>query len=272
MDRYAVMGYPIGHSKSPIIHTLFARQTQQTLTYEKLEVPPENFQVMLHDFINQGGCGLNITVPLKKLAWAAMDECSAYAYQAKAVNTISITTDGKLQGHNTDGIGLVRDLQNNHKLTLSNKHILILGAGGAVQGILQPLLECNPANIVIANRTLEKALALASDFSPFGKLEACTYEALKVKRFDIIINGTSTGLNNQIPPLPNKLLNDGGISYDMMYGDNPTAFVRWGHAQGAALALDGLGMLVEQAAEAFFIWRGIFPQTKPVIAQLRTYF
>lgn len=270
MDHYAVMGHPIAHSKSPLIHTLFAQQTRQALQYGKRNVAPEGFNEALRDFIKEGGRGLNITVPLKTLAWAQMDELNEQARHAKAVNTIAISTDGKLKGYNTDGIGLVRDIEDNHKFILKNQRILVLGAGGAVQGTLLPLLKCKPSLIIVANRTLEKAEMLVKDFSAFGHLQACTYEALKNKRFDIIINGTSASLNNQIPPLPDRLLDKGGISYDMTYSNEPTAFVRWSREQNAAKALDGLGMLIEQAAEAFYIWRGIFPDTKSVMAQLTT--
>lgn len=269
MDHYAVMGFPVAHSKSPLIHHLFAEQTNQNLEYSRIEVPAEQFSTSLQHFVQSGGAGLNITVPLKQLAWQHMDELDDKAHYAEAVNTIDIRNN-RLKGYNTDGIGLIRDLHNNHHIQIKNHSILILGAGGAVQGVLQPLLEHQPQQLTIANRTPAKAHALARKFSALGNIHSCDFAALHKQRFDIIINATSAGLHNQLPPLPDTLLKPAGITYDMVYSDQPTAFVHWGQTHNAAKALDGLGMLVEQAAAAFHIWRGLHPDTQPIINHLRS--
>ncbi len=268
MDQYAVFGNPIAHSKSPQIHAAFAAQTGQYMQYNKQLVEAGQFDQAAAAFRAAGGKGFNVTVPFKEEACQWVDELDPLAQQAGAVNTIALA-DGKSRGYNTDGLGLVRDLTVNHAITLAEQQILILGAGGAVRGVLAPLLKQHPACITIANRTEAKAQALAKRFAEFGQLAACGYAALAGQQFDIIINGTSTGLSGELPPIPAHILRSGGSSYDMMYASEPTAFVRWGVAHGAAQALDGLGMLVEQAAEAFAIWRGVRPDTRTVIQQLR---
>jgi shikimate dehydrogenase len=268
IDQYAVFGHPIGHSQSPRIHTLFAEQTGQSLRYTAQDVPAERFLADLQRFLDEGGKGLNCTVPLKELAWQAAHRRSERAERAKAVNTLKIGENGELFGDNTDGVGLLRDLTVNLGLTLQGCSVLVLGAGGATRGILQPLLEEQPLSLVIANRTLSKAVTLAEEFADVGTVEALGFEALAGRSFDLILNSTSASLSGDLPPLPPGILRQGGACYDLAYGKQPTAFVRWGEGQGAALSVDGLGMLVEQAAEAFFLWRGVRPDTQPVIAVL----
>jgi shikimate dehydrogenase len=264
-DRYAVFGSPINHSKSPRIHRLFAEQTGQLLSYDAQEVSAESFEATVNAFFASGGKGLNCTVPLKELAYRLATDKTERAERSKAVNTLALLADGSILGDNTDGCGLVRDLLNNHQLTLTGKRILILGAGGASRGILGPILEEAPSRLLIANRTAEKAVQLAEEFQFLGDISGCGFEELEGLQFDLILNATSASLSGQLPPLPERLLAKQGSCYDLAYGNEPTAFVRWGIAQGAQLSLDGLGMLVEQAAEAFFIWRGVRPQTRPVI-------
>jgi shikimate dehydrogenase len=265
VDRYAVFGSPINHSKSPRIHRLFAEQTGQSLSYEAQEVPAESFEAAVRAFFAAGGKGLNCTVPLKELAFRFATRKTGRAERSKAVNTLALQGDGSILGDNTDGCGLVRDLLNNHQLTLAGKRILILGAGGASRGIIGPVLEKAPTRLLIANRTAEKAVQIAGEFKDLGDITGCGFESLAGQQFDLILNATSASLSGRMPPLPERLLANQGSCYDLAYGNEPTAFVRWGIAQGAQKSLDGLGMLVEQAAEAFCIWRGVRPQTRPVI-------
>lgn len=270
LDRYAVFGHPIKHSKSPRIHRLFAEQTGQTLEYTAQDVPAEQFQRAVTTFFAGGGKGLNCTVPLKELAWNYVAHKTERAQLSKAVNTLALQADGSLLGDNTDGIGLVTDLTINHGIVLSDSRILILGAGGASRGIIAPILEQSPHTLVIANRTIDKAVKLAAEFDNNSSITGCGFEALKNRQFDLILNATSASLSGQLPPLPTGLLAKNGVCYDLAYGNEPTAFVRWGQENLAAKSLDGLGMLVEQAAEAFFIWRGIRPKTRPVIELLNS--
>jgi shikimate dehydrogenase len=270
IDHYAVFGHPINHSKSPHIHRLFAKQTQQQLTYEAQDVPTESFNSALNHFFSQGGKGLNCTVPLKELAWQRADSLSERAKFSKAVNTLALQEDGSLFGDNTDGLGLVADLTINHSIPLLNSRILILGAGGASRGILEPLMENSPAHIVIVNRTVEKAITLSNEFSQLGETTGCGYDSIKNQQFDLILNATSASLTGKLPPLADNILAEDGCCYDLAYGNQPTAFVLWGNNQGAKKSLDGLGMLVEQAAEAFYIWRGVRPDTADVIALLNS--
>ncbi|MES9905418.1 MAG: shikimate dehydrogenase [Sedimenticola sp.] len=268
-DRYAVIGNPIEHSKSPLIHRAFAEQTGEALEYARLLGEPGRFEENVRDFFHQGGCGLNVTVPFKEEAWRLADERSERAATAGAVNTLILLDSGHIHGDNTDGAGLVRDLSDNHGYILSGSRILLLGAGGASKGVVRPLLESSPAQLVIANRTRTKALDLANDLATVGAVEGCGLDQLAGRRFDLIINGTAAGLKGEVPPIPDDLLAPDGWVYDMMYGSEPTAFVRWGLAHGAVRALDGLGMLVEQAAESFYLWRGVRPETGAVIEGLR---
>lgn len=269
VDRYAVMGNPIGHSKSPKIHALFAQQTGQHLSYEALLVDIDGFAAAVDQFQHNGGKGLNITVPFKQEAWALIAHRSPRAERAGAVNTIAFADDGSRYADTTDGVGLVRDLTINHGITLQQKRVLILGAGGAVRGVLEPLLEQKPVELVIANRTAAKAAELAQLFCQCGNISGYGFEALTGRQFDVVINGTTASLEGEVPPLPENVLATDACCYDMMYGNKPTAFQIWAQQHSARQALDGLGMLVEQAAESFFLWRGVRPKTAPVIAELR---
>jgi shikimate dehydrogenase len=267
-DRYAVFGHPIRHSQSPRIHALFAEQTGERLTYTAEDVPPDAFDRAVRDFFRQGGRGLNCTVPLKELAFRLADTLSARALRGKAVNTLALQADGAIHGENTDGVGLVRDLTQNLGITLTGQRILILGAGGATRGILEPILERRPARLTIANRTAVKAIRLATEFSDLAPLTGCGLAALEGESYDIILNATAASLSGELPALPEGVLAAEGYCYDLAYGREPSVFVRWGHENGARLSVDGIGMLVEQAAEAFHLWRGIRPDTAPVIQQL----
>lgn len=268
IDNYAVFGQPISHSKSPRIHTLFAEQTGQLMDYAAQEVSAENFTAATTDFFAEGGKGLNCTVPLKELAWQYADHLTERARLAKAVNTLTRQADGSILGDNTDGIGLLNDLTVNHGIELKGVKILILGAGGATRGIVRPLLEQQPSALIIANRNIGKAQAIAADFTALGAVQACDYASLIDRQFDLIINATSASLSGDLPPLPGELLSAGGSCYDLAYANQATAFVKWGLTHDAVHSLDGLGMLVEQAAEAFCIWRSVRPHTAPVIGLL----
>ena len=267
-DRYAVFGHPIGHSQSPRIHRLFAKQTGQTLTYTAEDVTPEIFEPSVKAFLQTGGRGLNCTVPLKELAFRLADTLSDRAQRSKAVNTLALRDDGMIFGENTDGVGLVRDLTHNLGLDLTGQRILILGAGGATRGILEPLLQRQPSRLTIANRTPEKAAQLATEFSDLGHITGGGFASLAGDQHDLILNATAASLSGDLPDLPPDILACDGACYDLAYGREPTAFVRWGLEQSARLSVDGIGMLVEQAAEAFHLWRGVRPDTAPVIAEL----
>lgn len=270
-DRYAVFGNPIKHSKSPLIHTFFAGQTQQDLEYTSILVPEDGFSEAVDNFLSSDGDGkgLNITVPFKVEAWQKAECHSARAKMAGAVNTLYRNEAGQLCGDNTDGLGLVVDITRNNGGEICGKDILILGAGGAVRGVLEPILALQPARLVIANRTVAKAEELAELFADHGAVEACSFEQLSGQQFDLVINGTAASLQGEVPPLPDNLLRDGAWCYDMMYAAEITAFNRWAAAHGAEKTLDGLGMLVEQAAESFAIWRGVRPETSELIQELR---
>ena len=268
-DKYAVIGNPIEHSKSPQIHAAFARETGQDMEYGRVLGDLDEFAADVRRFFAAGGRGLNVTVPFKEQAWRLADECSPRAEIAGAVNTLISLRYGRLRGDNTDGIGLVRDLGDTHGFDFAGKDILLLGAGGASRGVLRPLLETAPASLMIANRTASKALELARLVAALGDVSGCGLDGLPGRRFDLIINGTSAGLGGGVPSIPEDCLAPNGWTYDMLYGDAPTPFRRWGIEHGAKRALDGLGMLVEQAAESFYLWRGLRPTTAPVIALLR---
>lgn len=268
-DRYMVVGNPIAHSKSPQIHTMFAEQTGQDLVYDKQKVEAGEFLQVVDAFQQLHGRGMNVTVPYKHEAWEAVDELSPRAERAGAVNTIQIRNDGSRYGDNTDGVGLLRDLTINHGIALEDKNILILGAGGAVRGILEPLLNEKPNRISIANRTPERAEELAEQFLDLGTIEGGGFDELDGQHFDLIINGTAASLQGEIPPLPFDILAPDAVCYDLMYSSEPTPFMQWGEEFGAVKVLDGLGMLVEQAAESFELWRGVRPDTTPVIDALR---
>lgn len=268
IDDYAVMGNPIAHSKSPSIHTLFAEQTKQSILYTAIHVDIGGFKQAVGNFAATGGKGLNITVPFKQEAWEFVTERSERAERAGAVNTIKIEDD-KLFGDNTDGVGLVNDLIINHGIELKDKNILLMGAGGAARGVLIPLLKQAPSSLFIANRTPDKAKDLAGDFSDSGNVSGGGYDAIADLKFDVVINATAASLQGDLPPLPNTLLNDNACCYDMMYSAKATPFMEWATNHNADKVLDGLGMLVEQAAESFYIWRGVKPGTKTVIEKLR---
>lgn len=268
MDRYVVFGNPIGHSKSPMIHKLFAEQTGQSLDYSTQQAPLDDFSGCATAFFQEGR-GANVTVPFKEDAYRLANSLTARAERAGAVNTLSKLADGSLLGDNTDGAGLVRDLTVNAGFSLTGKRILLLGAGGAVRGALEPLLAEKPASVIIANRTVDKAELLAELFCDLGPVSASGYDWLR-EPVDVIINATSASLTGDVPPIAPSLIEPGKtLCYDMMYGKEPTAFCHWASAHGAGVVMDGLGMLAEQAAEAFFLWRGVRPDTAPVLAELR---
>ena len=271
MDHYAVIGNPIAHSKSPWIHAAFARQTGQALVYQTLLAPLDGFEQSVTAFRIGGGRGLNVTVPFKLEAFALANHHTPRAEAAGAVNTLAFGPDGIL-GDNTDGAGLVRDLSFNLHCPLAGRRILLLGAGGATRGVLLPLLTSLPASLTIANRTASKAIALAERFIPHAgraRVDGCGFEELAGRRFDLVINATAASLADELPPLPPGLYADGALAYDMMYGRGQTPFLRAALADGAARVADGLGMLVEQAAESFALWRGVRPDSAPVLAELR---
>ena len=268
-DRYAVIGNPIAHSKSPLIHHAFAGQTAQDLQYTRLLGDPAGFEEEVRRFFREGGKGLNVTVPFKERACVLADHCTARALGAGAVNTLLPDGDGRLQGDNTDGVGLVRDLTVNQGYLLSGSRVLLLGAGGAARGVVHPLLDTGVESLVIANRTASRAVELAGAFPDGAPLRGCGLDELDREGFDLIINATSAGLDGRLPRIPDNILAPGGWVYDMMYASEPTAMVRWGQRHRASRAVDGLGMLVEQAAESFYLWRGVRPDTAPVIRSLR---
>jgi shikimate dehydrogenase len=274
IDQYAVIGNPIKHSKSPLIHGLFAQQTEDAMRYDAILSPLDEFSTTVADFQQQGGKGLNVTVPFKEQAWELADELSEYAQSAGAVNTLVFKEDGSIYGANTDGIGLIKDLTTHYDISLQGKRVLLLGAGGAAKGVVQPLLEQNIRSLIIANRTEERAEKLAADFTDIATASACdikggSYNALRDQgQFDLIINATAASLQGIMPPMPASCLYNQSICYDMMYGGCPTAFEYWCEDNGAALVANGLGMLVEQAAASYAIWRGRQPDTKPVLDNL----
>ena len=268
MERYAVMGNPIKHSKSPLIHKAFAEQTDQNLSYVSILVDLDEFPQAVKKFQREDGKGLNVTVPFKQEAYAFADELSERAELAKAVNTLIFRKDGTVKGDNTDGVGLVRDILNNHDGVIASKRILVVGAGGAVRGVLGPLLAEHPRELVIANRTVEKAFQLAEDFAPYGTTEAVAFNRLKGE-FDWIINGTAASLQGEVPPLPEAIIGPNTCVYDMMYSKEVTPFNQWSLERGAKAAYDGIGMLVEQAAESCRLWRGVMPSTRMVINDLK---
>lgn len=268
IDSYVVLGNPVGHSKSPSIHRLFAEQTGQQLSYTALLAPLEDFANCALGFFTSG-LGANVTVPFKEDAYRLADRLTERAQRAGAVNLLSRLDDGTLLGDNSDGEGLVRDLTGHCGLTLAGRRILLLGAGGAVRGVLAPLLEQRPTSLVIANRTVEKAESLARAFAEMGPVAAAGFDWV-AEPVDLIINATSASLAGELPPIAASLIQPGHtVCYDMMYGKEPTPFMHWATEHGAAASLDGLGMLVEQAAVAFEFWRGVRPNTAPVLKTLR---
>ena len=267
MDRYGVFGNPIEHSLSPVIHTQFAQQTGLDIRYDKILAPIDDFARSAQSFIDQGAKGFNITVPFKIDAFNLATQLTLNAQTAGAVNTIKIDGD-ELMGENTDGIGLVNDLTKNLNIDLNNKTVLILGAGGATRGILLPLLKQQTKRLMIANRTASKAVQLAKDFSDYGNTCGFGLDKVKDDPVDVIINATSASLDGQIPNISSGVAN-GAICYDLMYGKQ-TPFMDWAQANNANMVVDGLGMLVEQAAAAFEFWTGKQPNTQEVIEDLRS--
>ncbi len=267
-DRYALVGHPVDHSRSPLIHQLFARQTGENLTYELIDAAPEQFETAVLGFAAAGGLGMNVTVPHKEAAFELCKSHGKEARAARAVNTISFTSGG-MQGDNTDGTGFIRDLTINHERAIANRRVLLLGAGGAARGIIGPILDQQPEALVVANRTIERARALADELGTPDGLTVCRFDELdEAGEFDIVINATSAGLKGEQPPFPESLVRSGTFCYDLAYSLKPTPFVVWAEANGAGRAVQGWGMLVEQAAESFAIWRGMRPETRPILEKL----
>ena len=269
VSNYAVFGNPVKHSKSPQIHSLFAKQTGIKLFYQAIEVPIDNFSNSVKLFSSQGGKGLNITVPFKEEAHSICTTLTHRAEISGSVNTIRFDEKSNAHGDTTDGQGFINDLTNNHEIDLQNKSILILGAGGSVRAILEPICNQKPGSIIISNRTVSRAGQLVEIFSDQGNIEAHSFSELSNHTFDLIINGTSLSLKGELPPIPETVINSNTCCYDLMYSDKDTIFMQWSREQGAAKVLDGLGMLVEQAAESFLIWHGVKPETASVINALR---
>jgi shikimate dehydrogenase len=269
-DRYAVIGHPIEHSRSPVIHQLFARQTGENLSYEAIDVPTDAFETAVRGFGAAGGRGLNVTVPHKRAGFGLCDELGPEAAKARAVNTITFRADGRLRGDNTDGRGFMRDLLENLEQPVEGRRVLILGAGGAARGIVPPLLGARPAVLVLANRTLERAEAMIEELDAAPVVEAATFEALERQQpFEVIVNATSAGLKGEEPPFPASCIGPDTFCYDLTYSLKDTPFVLWAREHHAMEAVQGWGMLVEQAAESFEIWRGVRPDTAPILEQLR---
>jgi shikimate dehydrogenase len=266
-DQYGVIGHPVAHSWSPFIHGLFARQTEQAMVYRRFDVPPAKFRRHVLHFFLHGGRGLNVTLPHKLAAVELANELTPRAERAGAVNTLMIQSK-KILGDNTDGEGLVRDLQDNCRLSVTGTRILILGAGGAARGVLAPLLALRPSEIVIANRTAARAAALAGEFAQLGNVIGCGLDSAVLTDFDLIINATSASTGGDAPAIASTLVSERTTCYDLAYSQEKTPFVRWAESQGCARALQGWGMLVEQAAESFSLWRGVRPQTAPVLQAL----
>jgi shikimate dehydrogenase len=281
-DRYAVVGHPVAHSRSPRIHAAFAAATGQRLEYGRIDAPPAGFEGAVRDFFESGGRGLNVTLPHKEAAARLADRLTERARLAGAVNTLARQADGTLLGDNTDGAGLMADL-GRLGIGVRGARVLVLGAGGATRGILGPLLEAAPAQLVVANRTVARAAALATEFGAMvpaaqggdrgtglrsAGLHGCGYDALgpapAAGPFDLILHATSLGLQGEVPPLPQGVVGPESVAYDLGYGAGDTPFVRWARTQGVTRAEQGLGMLIEQAAESFLLWRGVRPDTAPL--------
>ncbi len=271
-DLYAVVGNPISHSKSPRIHSLFASQTGEPVEYTAIQAPLEDFHGTVRHFFERGGKGLNVTVPFKEQAWTMADHRTTRAEKAGAANTLYLDKDQTLVADNTDGVGIVRDLFNNHRVALEGARILVLGAGGAVRGVLGPILAERPASLTIANRTVAKAEALVRLFTREAgttELSACGFDEPEAA-FDLVINGTSASLQGDLPPVTPGIIGPDTVVYDMMYSLHTTTFNQWALDTGANRVFDGLGMLVEQAAESFYVWRDVRPDTAAVVEELRT--
>jgi shikimate dehydrogenase len=268
-DQYGVIGHPVAHSWSPFIHGMFARQTGESIIYRLHDVLPEDFRAYVLDFFSRGGRGLNVTVPHKVAAAELANELTPRAERAAAVNTLAVQRDNRLLGDNTDGAGLVHDLRDNLSVNLAGRRVLIVGAGGATRGVVAPLLVLRPAELVIANRTAERAQAFAADFKDIGAVRGCGFDDLDEHSYDVVINATSASLAGEVPAIPASVIRPDSLCYDMAYSKGDTPFLRWSREQGCTRAIQGWGMLVEQAAESFQVWRGVRPQTAPVLEALR---
>lgn len=265
INRYTLIGQPVAHSISPAIHHLFGELTQRRLLYTRTEATESSFMPIVKDWFESGGKGCNITAPFKELAVSACDRLKDSAKLANAVNTIELHRDGSLVGHNTDGIGLLTDIEQNKKITVTGKRILLLGAGGAARGAVAPLLSAQPSYLHIANRTVERAQLIADTFSAAGTTGFSNYDDLENEsRFDVVINATSMGFDSGAPPIPANVVDANTFAYDMMYNKNQTPFIAWSEQAGIKHFSDGFGMLVEQAADAYLIWEGVRPKTRKV--------
>lgn len=269
MDTYAVVGNPVAHSKSPFIHARFAQQTGRIMHYTALLAPLDGFEQTVLDFRKTGGKGMNITVPFKFEAFTLASRLTDRANAARAVNTFRFEEKEEILGDNTDGVGLVRDIEVNLNFPLAGKRILLMGAGGAASGVILPLLQQQPGLLAIANRTPDKAASLQRQFASHGNITTGHYHDFAGQRFDLIINATSASLHNELPPIPADLFQSASLAYDMLYSSKLTPFLELARMQGTEHLADGAGMLVEQAAESFLLWHGIRPETQIVIRQLR---
>lgn len=268
-DQYGVIGHPVAHSWSPFIHGLFARQTGEAVLYRLHDVPPADFHSYVLDFFSRGGRGLNVTVPHKVAAAELANELTPRAQRAGAVNTLALKRDNRLLGDNTDGAGLVHDLRDNLGIDVRRRRVLLVGAGGATRGVLAPLLVLQPAELVVANRTPERAERLAADFADLGPIRGGGFDDIGGDPYDLVINATSASLSGDLPAIPASVVGASTVCYDMAYSRNATPFLKWAQEHGCARAVQGWGMLVEQAAESFHLWRGVRPQTAPVLAALQ---
>jgi shikimate dehydrogenase len=267
-DRYALVGHPVSHSRSPLIHQLFARQTGENLSYELIDAEPEQFETAVRGFAAAGGLGMNVTVPHKEAAFEICKTHGEEAEAARAVNTITFRKGG-MHGDNTDGTGFIRDLCVNHERVIASRRVLLLGAGGAARGIIGPILAERPESLVLANRTIERAEDLRTDLDSPASLQICRFDELEgMEPFDIVINATSAGLKGEQPPFPASVLGSATLCYDLAYSLKPTPFLVWAESHGAGEAVQGWGMLVEQAADSFAIWRGKRPDTQPILSKL----
>jgi len=268
-DRYAVIGNPIAHSKSPLIHAEFALQTGQDISYTALLATRESFVSTVMDFIGQGGKGMNVTIPFKEQAWKYLaTDILPRAASARAVNTL-IFKEGQVIGDNTDGVGLLRDIEVNLGFPVADQRVLLMGAGGAARGVLPELLNRRPATLTIVNRNINRAHELTDWFTEWRNLRVSDYPGLSGGEYDLLINATSSSMNDELPPLPTGIFGLRALAYDLVYGKGLTPFLQFAQEHGVAKLADGFGMLVEQAAESFLIWRGVRPDTRPVIAMLK---
>ena len=268
VDQYGVVGHPVAHSLSPFIHAMFARQTGQSMSYRLFDFAPEALQERIADFFARGGRGLNITLPYKIVAMACAQELTGRAGHAGAVNTLAMRKDGTILGDNTDGVGLTHDLCVNQRVLVTRRRLLIIGAGGAARGVIAPLLGLEPQAIVITNRTADRAKALAAAFAQLGPVQGMGFRDIADGPYDLVINATSASLTGEIPDVPPAIVGPDTFCYDMAYGKGDTPFVRWCRKLGCQAAVPGWGMLVEQAAESFRLWRGVRPLTAPVLSAL----